>query len=537
MKQRIHNAALMNARVPLRQQGQALVFITVTSVIVLLALLTTYNVGQLAYHKIKLQNTADAAAYSAAVAHARTLNFHAYMNRGVIANQVAVAQLVSLTGWSRNFNNTYNGEFATISTTLANLSSLSAMWTVPFNALKTASNIAKSAIEPVAGVAVKAIDALIIALGAASQAYNLAMAASIPIDLIPSVIEENEPDASLSTVGMIAVGASAVQFMSFTKTFTPSEQKDGADRMAKVTQASTDVFYKNRSLPPIWPLPILIDPTRLVTYGVGPLLMMQFHSGGGTLKSSAGNSTDHLKGWSSLDATGLFVIMCVTIPVLGIPVPIPFPLPPLPAGRGAAIAGANGWASNNGLMPTNNFEHRNAENTAVDSLAAVHYGAAHFNPMTAIPAWIQVGEGPGQNLDTNAGLRGYLDLAGNADGTTSKQALADSNAANNNQNVRAPAWVLEIEREASTLKTSTTGGTLTIGGGTDGQLHLAQKMDDSKMRAISKAEAYFSRPKTLFPRYDDKTEWASLYSPYWQARLLPNSLPEQAGSILATALF
>src|SRR5690606_6805329 len=123
----------------------------------------------------------------------------------------------------------------------------------------------------------------------------------------------------LSTLGMVAVGASALQFVNFTTTFTPSEQKDGADRMAKVTQASTDLFYKNRSLPPIWPLPILIDPTRLVTYGVGPLLMMQFHSGGGTLKSSAGNSTNHLKGWSSLDATGLFVIMCVTIPVFGIP--------------------------------------------------------------------------------------------------------------------------------------------------------------------------------------------------------------------------
>jgi hypothetical protein len=62
-------------------------------------------------------------------------------------------------------------------------------------------------------------------------------------------------------------------------------------------------------------------------------------------------------------------------------------------------------------------------------------------------------------------------------------------------------------------------------------------MNSGKMRAISKAEAYFSRPKSLFPRDDDKTEWGSLYSPYWQAHLLPNSLPEQVGSILATALF
>lgn len=520
---------------PSSQKGQSLVFITVTAVVVLLAMLMTFNVGQLSYHRIKLQNTADAAAYSAALTQARDLNFTAYMNRGVIANQVAVAQLVSLTGWARNFDDTYNGEFATISETLADLSTISAMWTVPFNGLKSASSVIKGILDPVAGPAVKALDYLIDALRLASKTYHYAILASIPFETIPNVIKANEPDASISLLGGLALTASALQNLGFVKEFSPSERKDGVDRMANVTEASTDLFYKNRSLPPIWPIPILIDPTRLVTYGVGPLLMMQFHSGGGTLKTNAGNSTDHLKGWSSLDATGLFVIMCVTVPVLGVPVPIPFPLPPLPAGRGAAIAGSSNWASSNGLMPTNNFAHRNADNTATDSAAAVAYGAAHFNPMTAIPAWIQVGEGPGTNLDSRAGLRDYLDLAGNVDGTTSKQALKDAKAANNNQNIRAPAWVLEIERKNSTLTTSTTSD-YTIGGGKDGQLYLENKMKDDKLRALSKAEAYFSRPKSLFARSDGMTEWGSLYSPYWQARLLPNSLLEQAGSILATTL-
>ncbi len=522
---------------PRAQRGQALVFITVTSVVVLLALLATYNVGQLSYHRIKLQNTADAAAYSAAVVQARDLNFSAYMNRGVIANQVAVAQIVSLTGWARNFENTYNGEFVTISQVLAGLSSLGAMWSTPFNILKSVSKGIKSVLDPVAGPAVKILDVLIDALGAASQAYHYAMFLSIPAEVVPNVIKANEPEASVSTVGIAALALSAGQHLSFSKKFSPKGQKDGEDRMAKVTQASTDIFYKDRSLPPIWPIPILIDPTRLVTYGVGPLLMMQFHSGGGTLKSSAGTD-DHLQGWSSLDATGLFVIMCVTIPVFGIPVPIPFPLPPLPAGRGAAIAGTSAWASSTGLQPTNNFGHRNPENTGVDPLATVHYGAAHFNPMTAIPAWIKVGEGPGTNLDSRAGIRDYMDLKKNASDTTSNQALADASNANNNQNIRAPAWVLEIERETSTLKTSNTGGSYHIGGGTDGQLDLPAEMNGGKMRALSKAEAYFSRPKSLFPREGDtKTEWGSLYSPYWQARLLPNSIPEQVGSILATALF
>jgi hypothetical protein len=537
MKQRFFLAGLTNQRMPRAQRGQALVFITVTSVIVLLAMLATYNVGQLSYHRIKLQNTADAAAYSAAVVQARDLNFSAYMNRGVIANQVAVAQIVSLTGWARNFENTYNGEFVTISQVLAGLSSLGAMWSTPFNILKSVSKGIKSVLDPVAGPAVKILDVLIDALKYASQGYHVAMALSIPAEVIPNVIKANEPEASLSTVGIAALVISGAQHLAFAKKFVPKDQKDGEDRMAKVTQASTDIFYKDRSLPPIWPIPILIDPTRLVTYGVGPLLMMQFHSGGGTLKSSAG-SADHLQGWSSLDATGLFVIMCVTIPVFGIPVPIPFPLPPLPAGRGAAIAGASGWASSTGLQPTNNFGHRNPANTGVDPLATVHYGAAHFNPMTAIPAWIKVGEGPGTNLDSRAGIRDYMDLKKNATGTTSNQASATGPESSNNQNIRAPAWVLEIERNSDSLKTSTTGNTYQIGGGTDGQLSLTAEMNGGKMRALSKAEAYFSRPKSLFPREGDtKTEWGSLYSPYWQARLLPNSVPEQAASILGTALF
>lgn len=512
-----------------RQRGQALIFITVTAVIVLLAMLATFNVGQLTFHRVKLQNTADSVVYSAAVASARDLNFTAYMNRAVIANQVQVAQMVSLTGWARNFDDTYNGPLSSIGQTIANLSSLSFMWSVPLNIVKPLSSGLKSAIDPLAGPAVKILDVLIVALGTASEAYHYAMLLSIPADVIPKVLEANEPEASISPYGVVALGLSVVNNLTFVKKFTPSNETDGVDRMANVTQASTDLFYKNRSLPPVWPLPMLIDPTRLFTYGLGPLLMIQFHSGGGTLKTKASNSTDHLKGWSSLDATGLFVIMCLTIPVFGIPVPIPFPLPPLPVGRGAAIAGANGWASSEGLMPLNNFDHRNADNTGVDPAAAVSYGAAHFNPMTAIPAWIKVAEGPGTNLDTSAGLRPYLDLKDNADGKTSNQATTGTGT--NHRNNRAPAWLIEIERPASGLLTSSTGA-YQIGGGTDGQLNLSSKMKNGNIRALSKAEAYFSRPSELFARSDGKTEWGSLYSPYWQARLQPNGLVEQGLSIL-----
>ena len=89
------------------QRGQALVFVTIVMLVVMLALVTMYSMGQLTTAKMKLQNTADAAAYSAALAQARDYNFSAYTNRAMVANQVVIAQLVGLTSWARNYNSTF----------------------------------------------------------------------------------------------------------------------------------------------------------------------------------------------------------------------------------------------------------------------------------------------------------------------------------------------------------------------------------------------------------------------------------------------
>jgi len=60
-----------------------------------------FNTGQLAREKTKLVNTADAVAYSAGVMNARALNHAAYTNRALIANEVTIAQLVSLASWAQ----------------------------------------------------------------------------------------------------------------------------------------------------------------------------------------------------------------------------------------------------------------------------------------------------------------------------------------------------------------------------------------------------------------------------------------------------
>ena len=79
------------------------------SSILLLALLASlvaagaaaFGSGQLVNDKMRLVNAADAAAYSAALWQARSLNYQAYLNRAIVANEVAIAQLVSLRSWSR----------------------------------------------------------------------------------------------------------------------------------------------------------------------------------------------------------------------------------------------------------------------------------------------------------------------------------------------------------------------------------------------------------------------------------------------------
>jgi hypothetical protein len=71
----------------------------------LATLFFSFNTGQLTREKTKLVNAADAAAYSAGVMHARTMNFHAYTNRAMVANTVAIAQLTSLASWVRYIDN------------------------------------------------------------------------------------------------------------------------------------------------------------------------------------------------------------------------------------------------------------------------------------------------------------------------------------------------------------------------------------------------------------------------------------------------
>ncbi len=79
-----------------RQEGQALVLAALMVLVMSIAVLTTVNIGQHVNERIRLQNTADAAAYSMAAMEARAFNFYAFSNRTQVSHYVSAMMWQSL---------------------------------------------------------------------------------------------------------------------------------------------------------------------------------------------------------------------------------------------------------------------------------------------------------------------------------------------------------------------------------------------------------------------------------------------------------
>lgn len=84
-----------------KQKGYAAVLTLVLFSALSLSLFAMFNSGQIVTHKLKLQNAVDAATYSSSTIIAREMNYMAYSNRAIVANQVIVGQMVGLSSWNK----------------------------------------------------------------------------------------------------------------------------------------------------------------------------------------------------------------------------------------------------------------------------------------------------------------------------------------------------------------------------------------------------------------------------------------------------
>jgi hypothetical protein len=494
------------------QRGQALLFALVFSISAALVSLLLFNSGMLANSKTRLQNAADAGAYSAGVLQARDHNFSAYTNRAMVANQVAVVQLASLKSYLEDAANTHQRMGGWLLSTEAMLPADKPAWdfalSYPIEDISQTFNNAASGL-------VTGLDSLIDIFQTAQEAHHQATAFKMVL-VADEVVKRNDANAGVST-GTFTVGQTQVQVQSwknYTLRHSSNDATAIADRFADVvvSQKSTDEFTRDRSSDPV---PVWASQVRVCS--MLPNYIWSFtafkfnHSGGSILSADK-------KRWLALDASqGGGVSFC------SFWVPCGFTLCPFTeintlfddnfvGGSGGAVAGTSGdYGSQTGYK-------NNPASTA-------NYGRALTNPGTMIPAGIRYNDGPGGTLDSRGGLQDFYRDVG--DPVTS---IPIDQAPENNGGA---VVTIEVERLANSIVTSSKvmpNSTL---------LKINDGLKSDTMRTLSSAHAYFYRSSTddsnIFTRQgwgrsDGKTELANLFNPYWQARLVDRSQADRAAS-------
>lgn len=230
--------------------GQALIVMLAFIAALVGGFLVVFGIGQTVNDKMKLMNAADAAAYSAAQWQARSLNYQAYLNRAIVANEVAIAQLVSLRSWSDYMDQTLrNGSrVASFVPPIAPaLRSLERGWAA-----------VDRAIQEVAGPLEGGLSRWNVDVLATAQAMAHQQAPIVAADLVEQVAHANEPRSQVYEASRLLQVRNAATWQ---HRFTARYQRGGGDldRFATLLMDSRDGFTMRRShdlLPPASPVQV-----------------------------------------------------------------------------------------------------------------------------------------------------------------------------------------------------------------------------------------------------------------------------------------
>lgn len=240
-----------------RQQGQSLVLASLLLMVAAIVLLLMFNTAQLTRSKMELQNTADATAYSVATIAARDYNFSAYMNRAMVANQVAAAQMVSLTSWFRFTGQTIDN----VAAICAPIPGLDAICIAMAEAYNTFEQVFEESVFP---VIVKVLHYWMNALSDLQMVFHYGNIEAIAQNLFYSgstvqtgVLTLNDPDVRLlawpdksgdipgELYRLAILIKDAGDWWKFTSRYEQSAPE--MSRFAEVTSGSVDDFTNSRS--------------------------------------------------------------------------------------------------------------------------------------------------------------------------------------------------------------------------------------------------------------------------------------------------
>lgn len=440
------------------QRGQTLVLALVLLFAGLLALFFLFGVGQVTASKQRLTNAADAAAYSAALWRARVLNFQAYANRAIVAQEVAVAQAVTLVSWAKYFERFTR-----------NASTLAAAYPPAAPVLTAAADLAQTARELTERTAAEEIRVR----AAPTTGYKSLLARS------QEVLQRAADGFALGAVANEIVRANDPAFFAFalgdSGAFSRFSRRYESDvdrtRLREVAVDSLDPFVRG---PRRDDLRLLLLPSSCFARTTDVDRWFRWwRKRGGT------DMAPDLERWQAVDTasihnyrkSGFLSRRCRQREWL-------------PVGWGAAQA-ANGSADV-GIVGN--------PGSTLDNRAA-----------TALAAADLVGE-------ANAGFEQYSGIERVRE--LNYDALDDD---------RFPVSQIVVlaRSEADRVRTA---NVVDVG---IGRLRLFERFAGDRLWAMAVGEAYFRRP----PGPVARIEYASLYSPYWQARLAPPSPAQRAAAV------
>ena len=430
-----------------------------------------FSTGQVASTRQRLDNAADAAAWSAGLWRARVMNYHAYANRAIVAQEVAIAQAVTLASWAKYFE----------SFTL-NASVLAAPYPPVATVLQMGAELARTGRELTEMAAGEEV--------MTRSAYKRLLATS-----------QEVLHAAVDTFGLGAVAnevarANDPRFFAFAlpdegafKAMTRRHAGEDRSRLKEVVDASLDAFVTGpRGMDlTLWLLPSSCFGNPLVSPSHW---FQELHKRGGTVMTPAferweAADTHSLHDWRP--SSGLLGFSGCRL------------RESLPLGWGAAHTPGEPveWVPD---VPTT---YEGAIGPSVIGVLQGNPGDVRHNRRATALAELGIDGGAHPGFSAYNGIEVVRELAYGA--------LANARFPSSRVAVLARAEGGDVH----------TANVLNVG---VGRLRLAENYAGRRLWSVGAAEVYFRRPGGSTGRL----EYASLYSPYWQVRLVEPSAAQRA---------
>jgi hypothetical protein len=467
-----------------KQRGQVMPLGLALAAAGALMAVVLFNTGKVASDKTRLANAADAAAYSGLVWQARALNFQAYTNRAMVANQVAMAQAVSLRSWA------LYGKIATgnINRVLGGVPVIN----VVTNAMEVTMSTTEKIVTPITDGMLSVSNAVNSVLSKAQTAMFASSFAATP-EIIKNVVKANDVRFNADTAYSIAGQARNLKdWNSFTEGYEPTNRAAMKARM-DVINRSRDPFSKTRN----WNffssyLPVFgVAKFRLEKRGETRLIEVTKHT-----TDDQGNRTgsETQYEWKAKDTLSLQFKWWKIYKWKRIETPI---------GWGEAIA--NDVGGNGSIEPCITRDPDDGGTGRPEC-----------------PRWMGNNSTAEMLADNNVrGLNG--EASREKMGATFNGIRAYRSLSQEIENEHDPRLVLRVEVEMPIDSIKSSDSFLQ-----SDQFKAPVKAPGEVLTSISTAEVYYQRPEDTL---SEEGERANGYNPYWDVRLAATSTAERLAAV------